>query len=178
MSLEDLGNIGEFVAAVAVLVSLIYLATQIRDNTRSLQAASLQSVLDGQRDHSFLPLAQSAEITELYARGLNGLDNLDEGERRRFLPLLLDQCFQMQNVMQLHERNLLSDADYDAWLKYTTSLFRTPGGAAVWPDLQRVLTPTIRDCISDSLKGNPDQPSFLQLMPLFRRGGSGSEEST
>ena len=63
MSLEDLGNIGEFVAAVAVVVSLIYLAVQIRDNTRSLQAASLQSVLDGQRDHSFLPLAQSAEIT-------------------------------------------------------------------------------------------------------------------
>jgi hypothetical protein len=28
MSLEDLGNIGEFVAALAVLVSLIYLASK------------------------------------------------------------------------------------------------------------------------------------------------------
>ena len=34
MSLEDLGNIGEFVAAVALVVSLIYLAVQIRHNTR------------------------------------------------------------------------------------------------------------------------------------------------
>jgi hypothetical protein len=33
MSLEDLGNIGEFVAAAAVIVSLIYLAMQIRQNT-------------------------------------------------------------------------------------------------------------------------------------------------
>ena len=30
MSLEDLGNIGEFVAAVAVVISLVYLAIQIR----------------------------------------------------------------------------------------------------------------------------------------------------
>ena len=36
MSLEDLGNIGEFVAAVAVVVSLIYLAVQIRQNTRQV----------------------------------------------------------------------------------------------------------------------------------------------
>jgi len=89
MTLEDLGNIGEFVAAVAVLVSLRYLATQLRDNTRSLQAASLQSALDGQRDRSFLPLAQSAGLAELYARCLNGLDNLDETEKLRFFPLLL-----------------------------------------------------------------------------------------
>jgi hypothetical protein len=84
----------------------------------------------------------------------------------------------MQNVMQLHERGLLSDADYDAWLKYTTSLFRTPGGAAMWPDCERVLTPTIRDCISDSLKRNPDQPSFLELLPLFKCFARRGEEST
>jgi hypothetical protein len=42
MSLEDLGNIGEFVAAVAVVVSLVYVAVQIRQNTRSVRASSYQ----------------------------------------------------------------------------------------------------------------------------------------
>ena len=36
MSLEDLGNIGEFVGAIAVVFSLIYLAFNIRQNTRQL----------------------------------------------------------------------------------------------------------------------------------------------
>jgi CubicO group peptidase (beta-lactamase class C family) len=36
MSLEDLGNVGEFVAAVGVVISLIYLAIQIRQNTAHL----------------------------------------------------------------------------------------------------------------------------------------------
>ncbi len=35
MSLEDLGNLGEFLGSIGVIVSLIYLALQIRQNTRS-----------------------------------------------------------------------------------------------------------------------------------------------
>ncbi len=37
MSLQDLGNIGEFVGAVAVVVSLLYLAVQIRHSGRVSQ---------------------------------------------------------------------------------------------------------------------------------------------
>jgi hypothetical protein len=36
MSLEQLGNIGEFVAAIAVVVSIFYLAVQMRQNTASV----------------------------------------------------------------------------------------------------------------------------------------------
>ena len=41
MSLEDLGNIGEFVAAVAVVISLVYLAVQIRQNTTQMSQNTL-----------------------------------------------------------------------------------------------------------------------------------------
>jgi hypothetical protein len=43
MSLEDLGNIGEFVAAVGVIISLIYLAIQIRQNAEALRSAMQQA---------------------------------------------------------------------------------------------------------------------------------------
>ena len=178
MNWDAIGAVGEILGALGVLASLIYLATQIRDNTRSLQAASLQSILNAPREWFFLPHAQNPEISDLFARGLNGIDNLNESEHRRFVHLMLEQCFQMQNVMQLRDRSLLSDRDYDAWLQYTASLFRTPGGAAMWPHFERVLTPTIRDCLDDYLNGNPDQPSFLQLMPMFRCDGSCGGEST
>ena len=36
MTLQDLGNLGEFISAVAVVVSLVYVAYQIRQNTRQL----------------------------------------------------------------------------------------------------------------------------------------------
>jgi hypothetical protein len=175
MNWDAIGAVGEILGAMGVLASLVYLATQIRDNTRSLQAASLQSILSAPREWFFLPHAQNAEISDLFARGLNGLDHLNESEQRRFVHLMLEQCFQMQNVMQLRDRSLIPDRDYDAWLQYTASLFKTPGGAAMWPYFENVLTPTIRDCLHDYLEGNPDQASFLQLMPMFRYEGSAGD---
>ena len=39
MTLQDLGGLGEFIGAVAVVVSLIYLAVQVRQNTGALNSA-------------------------------------------------------------------------------------------------------------------------------------------
>ena len=44
MTIQDLGNIGEVVAAVATVVTLVYLAIQIRANTNAVQAAAAQTV--------------------------------------------------------------------------------------------------------------------------------------
>ena len=85
MNWDVVAAIAELVGALGVLLTLGYLAIQIRDNTRSLEAASLQSVLDGPRDRYFLPMAQDREMADLFARGLNGLEHLRPDERRRFL---------------------------------------------------------------------------------------------
>ena len=37
ISIQDLGSIGEFVSSIAVLITLVYLAIQIRLNTRQLE---------------------------------------------------------------------------------------------------------------------------------------------
>ena len=44
MTLEDLGNIGEFIAAIGVIVSLVYLATQIRQNTRAVRSSASHAI--------------------------------------------------------------------------------------------------------------------------------------
>ena len=41
MTLSDLGNLGELVSAIAVVVSLLYLAAQIRQIDRSTQLSDL-----------------------------------------------------------------------------------------------------------------------------------------
>jgi hypothetical protein len=37
MDLETLGNLGEFISGIVVIISLVYLAMQVRQNTRSLR---------------------------------------------------------------------------------------------------------------------------------------------
>jgi len=40
MTLDDLGNLSEFIGAIAVVISLIYLAIQIRQNTAQMRESS------------------------------------------------------------------------------------------------------------------------------------------
>ena len=48
MTIAELGSIGELVAAIATLVTLVYLALQIRQNTNALKTSALASLHDVQ----------------------------------------------------------------------------------------------------------------------------------
>ena len=52
MSIQDLGSIGELVAAVATVATLIYLSIQIRNNTRSDEFAAMERVTADLSDFS------------------------------------------------------------------------------------------------------------------------------
>ena len=173
MNWDAVGAVAEIVGALGVLLTLIYLATQIRDNTRSLQAVSLQSILEGPRDRYFLPMAQSGDMADIYARGLTSMNNLDDQEKRRFFYMMYEQYFQMQQVWQLRERDLIPQVDYDAWLDYTISLTQSPGGAEMWPHCKQVITPTIARVIEKGLEDHEGKDSFISRIPLFDTSGGG-----
>lgn len=164
--------LAEILGAAGVLLTLAYLAIQIRDNTRSLQAGSLEAVLEGPRDRYFLPMASNPDLADIFARGLNSLEELDQKEKRRFFYMMYEQIFQMQQVMHLRERELIPQVDFDAWLDYTASLLRTPGGAEIWPHCEKVITPTIGNLLNNELEQNA-APSFIERIPIFSTRGTG-----
>jgi hypothetical protein len=44
MTLNDLANLGQIIGALAVVISLIYVALQIRQNTNAIRSATAQTV--------------------------------------------------------------------------------------------------------------------------------------
>ena len=177
MNWDAIGAVGEILGALGVFGSLLYLGFQIRDNTRSLGATSLKEVLDGPRDRWLLPLAMNGDAAEIWSKGLSSLDYLDDNEKRRFWFLMTEQYFQMQQTMHLHERGLIPQVDYDAWLEWTVALTRTPGGGEIWLQIQTLITPTIAKLVNDHLEVHPDGPSVLELMPVFRYDASRDVDS-
>jgi len=57
LTLQDLGNLGELISAIAVVISLVYLAAQIRQNTKSVRTSTYQAILDSSRSDTELILA-------------------------------------------------------------------------------------------------------------------------
>lgn len=85
-----IGAIGEIIGAIAVVVTLLYLAVQVRQNTRTTEHAIKRGVHGDARSWTD-KLIQDPELTDLYRAGMNG-EELSSGDRLRF-SMLLDQLF-------------------------------------------------------------------------------------
>ncbi len=67
MTIMELGAIGEIIGAIAVVVTLIYLAIQVRQNTNALKLNTTQSVTEELQD-MFALLASNQDLTEVFVR--------------------------------------------------------------------------------------------------------------
>ncbi len=86
MTIQDLGSIGEFVAALATVATLIYLALQLRHNGRVSRFDShlkaRQLVAESQR------VLSDPDKAKLWRVGLSDPDALTEDERLSFFSIL------------------------------------------------------------------------------------------
>ena len=87
MTLDDLGNIGELVAALATVATLAYLAVQIRQNTRSLRASAFQDATRSANDWGAL-FIDHPETTKVFRKGLSDPNALDFHELTEFSHIL------------------------------------------------------------------------------------------
>ena len=81
MNWEIMGALGEIVGGFGVVLSLLYLARQITDNTLSNQSAAISSLTDQIMRVTMV----DNESGSLFYKGLKGLDGLDETERLIFV---------------------------------------------------------------------------------------------
>ncbi len=80
--IENLGNIGDFIGGVGVFATLVYLATQIRQNTNSHRTASIQQIIS--TSVSISVGASAGPIPAIFAK-CEKHDRLTEEELVQFL---------------------------------------------------------------------------------------------
>tara|TARA_B100000900_G_scaffold230075_1_gene195373 strand:- start:544 stop:1011 length:468 start_codon:yes stop_codon:yes gene_type:complete len=83
MTIQDLGNLGELIAAVATAATLVYLPIQLKQNTRALRSKTLQQ---SSMDMSLAANAISSygELARIVEKASDSLDVLSPEERIRF----------------------------------------------------------------------------------------------
>jgi hypothetical protein len=89
--LDALGNLGDFIGGIGgigVVITLIYLATQIRQNTSALRTASRQAIASGYRESNRLRLDSAAAFA--WVNGLTHFPNLPFEDRNRFGTMMID----------------------------------------------------------------------------------------
>ena len=139
MTLENLGNIGEFLGAIAVMASLVYLALQVRhstrqlaENTESLHLSAFEANVEvGNRVRELILV--NGDVADLFSRGVRDPSNLDAVERMRF-DLLCRNIFASFQAGYIRHLAFQSDpANFEGNRRTLESMLRRPGIRA-WLD--------------------------------------------
>ena len=131
-----LGNYGEFVGAIAIVVTLVYLAIQVRQNTRMMRASIRQARSDSAADlYSLGATSVIAEIREKESRG----EALTEVEEERML--LWNICIwrQQQTTFFQAQDGLLDAQTGDEQSTIVRALMQFPSARRFWADPRRAL---------------------------------------
>ena len=135
MTLQDLGNIGEFVAAIAVLLSLLYLAIQIRQNTKSVRTSTYQAVLDS--SHQVNKLFTDPHLERIYRLGRKDLSQLDDSELAQFKALVGTLVGFHEALFLQHQQGAIDDDFFVNRFNSFHYIISQPGVRAVWEERGR-----------------------------------------
>lgn len=143
MTLQDLGSIGEFLGAVGVMVSLIYLALQIRHNTRAVNASSNHAI-----DQSFgrvlALLIENERAAAVFSRGVESLEGLAPEERNIFYSLLALLFKEFENAFFHYRQRLISESQFSAWAIAIGWYVGFPGVHTWWQNRRGVYSAEFR----------------------------------
>lgn len=109
MSWDAIGAIAEIIGAFAVVITLIYLSVQLRDNTASTRASTAQAFADS-INSSNLVLVGDASLARIYRIGKFGdWDSLNDDEKFQWSRLAISVCRSLEVALTL-ERLKQGDA--------------------------------------------------------------------
>ena len=156
MSLEQASDWALVVSAVAVVVSLIYVGFQLRQNTVELKRGEANATL-AQASAYRLAVAGNPEVAQLLSRGLSREQTLDAPDQMRFELLLTEYTwitFHMWDRFRLRigTKGQWQRGPLPALARYLT----TPGGQAWWSIAKVRYPPEFRAAIDGGLTASTD----------------------
>jgi len=130
MSLADLASIGSFVSGLAVLVSLVYLAIQVRQAEKNQQA----SIRQNRAIHTASMQMELAhpDVAHAISKGLWGDKDITVTELDQFNRFMRAMLLGAEDSYFQHVEGLLSESAFETYVGGLRSGFSQPGYRAMW----------------------------------------------
>ena len=150
MDWDAVSAVGELVGAAAVVISLVYLATQVRQSTAvarsSMRHSVTQSVMVGGK-----MLAESDVIAGLILRRLNG-ETLAPDEHLRLMGMCFTTTRNWENIHYQFRSGMLTRVEWMAFRENLRALFQSPIWQEYWEGEHDIYTPAFREEVGHLLR--------------------------
>ena len=138
MNWDAIVAISQLVAAVGVVLSLIFVGLQIKQNTRALQRTEHNSTME-QWTVIRQAIAQNRDIAELMTAGLQGERPLDAADQLRLEQMLQENAWAAFHIWDRTQRGIFPKGTFEATAgALLGTLLRTPAGESWWRKAKHV----------------------------------------
>jgi hypothetical protein len=159
MNWEMLSAIGQVVAAVGVIPSLIYLAVQIRQQNKERRRAGI-NILTTQWGELVKTGQESRDFAELFLRGMQSFQNLDAPDKLRFSAFFTRFTRNAEGMFIYYRDGALEKALWDEVERTMIDYFAYPGVREWWTTRKHWLTDEFRAVVEPIIAKNPEPKMY------------------
>ncbi|MGI9628263.1 MAG: hypothetical protein ACR2QM_15625 [Longimicrobiales bacterium] len=154
MNWDAVGALAELMGAVGVIVTLIYLSRQVRDNTESIRRSTAHdALLSIARFNEFV--ASDPQLVDLFWRGTGEPDSLTEDEWHRFVSLASTLIRRFELLYLDHLGGALSDEIWTAQVQNIRTWMSSAGAKRWFDSLGAHVHVGFRELVTELPSGAP-----------------------
>jgi hypothetical protein len=155
MNWEMLSAIGQIVAAIGVIPSLIYLAIQIREQNKERRRAGI-NILTVQWSELVKSAQESREFASLFLQGVRSFHGLGAPDKLRFSAFFTRFTRNCEGMFIYYRDGALEKALWDEVERTIADYFAYPGVREWWATRKHWLTDEFRAVVEAIIAKNPE----------------------
>ena len=126
MNWDAISAVSQMIGSIAVVVSVLYLAVQLRSSTRVARVAAMDAAAAALRDVT-KPFMENAELARIWRTGLEDLDALPADDKARFFHAAHQFLKALETIHYHYVYGLLDPQLWEGWRDLLQHYVATPG---------------------------------------------------
>jgi hypothetical protein len=168
MSLSDLASVGSLLSGVAVIVSLIYLASQIRQAAKN-QRGTMHQMRASLSTDVMLRIAESG-LSRPFRAGLSGAPDIAEPEFWQYYYAANAILRTTENALTQYKDGLINEAHFASAKASAKAMLANRGFQALWKSVRLEREPGFRalmDELAAEVPASPPGDLFVRWKSLL-----------
>jgi hypothetical protein len=161
---EAIGAIGETLSAIAVLITIGYLAVQIRQNTQAMKTSALRSVQDvvllTEKNERYIGMLMKAQRSE----------KLSPEERAHLVERFLTIMRTFERIWQEHKLGAVSQDQFEQHLDLLRWALSMPEPCRMWEYMAQTFDPDFRAIVDAKVLAD-DAPTSSMVKAFLALDG-------
>ena len=150
LTLEQASYLAEIIGVLAVVVSLIYVGLQVKQNTHVVRLNTVHNIAEGQREVNAL-MAANGDLCDVIFKGLQDAESVSGAEKMRFYILAHVIFRPLEDAYFQYQERALEEKQWQALSRQFMNFIKLPGFVTYWEDRKFMYSDDFQQYMDDEV---------------------------